>query len=149
MNCPYCSSRETKVVDKRETNDGNVVRRRRECLSCGKRFTTYERIELHPIMVIKKDGRRERFDRQKLKIGIQKACEKRSVTDEDIERSLDEIECELRSKEKTEIPSKVIGQLVMKKLKGLDKVAYIRFASVYREFKDIKSFENELKRLKK
>lgn len=149
MKCPYCKSSETKVVDKRDAEDSVVIRRRRECLKCGKRFTTYERVELADIRVIKKDGRRELFDRNKLLRGILKACEKRPISDDSIRNLADEIEAKLRRKEKTEIESKVIGELVTEKLKNLDKVAYIRFASVYRQFKDIGSFEQELKKLNK
>jgi len=137
---------ELKVIDKRES-DGKSIRRRRECLKCEKRFTTYERIESADLIIVKKDGKRERFDRNKLKSGILKACEKRPVTNETIEKILDGIETELRNEDQIEIPSKRVGQLVMKKLKRTDKVAYIRFASVYREFADLESFENELKKL--
>lgn len=147
MQCPYCHH-ETKVVDTRESNE-NTIRRRRECLKCKKRFTTYERIEQIELVVVKKDGRRELFDRNKLKTGIMKACEKRPITIDAIDKIIDAIDTELRRQDTTEIPSKLIGQLVMKKLQKIDKVAYIRFASVYREFKDIKSFEKELKLLKK
>jgi len=147
MKCPFCSQLETKVVDKRETEEELVTRRRRECLKCEKRFTTYERVEMSNIIIIKKDGKREQFDRDKLKRGLFKSCEKREVTNDQIENVVTEIEAELRTKEKTEIPSKDIGELVMKKLKKLDKVAYIRFASVYREFEDIESFEKELSNL--
>ncbi len=146
MLCPYCASEELKVIDKRES-DEKSVRRRRECLKCEKRFTTYERIESADLIVVKKEGRRERFDRNKLKGGILKACEKRPITNETIEKIVDEIETELRNEDQVEIPSKKIGGLVMKKLKRTDKVAYIRFASVYREFADLESFENELKKL--
>ncbi|MEM5871662.1 MAG: transcriptional regulator NrdR [Candidatus Aenigmatarchaeota archaeon] len=147
MKCPYCGQNELKVVDKRNSDDKSIWRRR-ECLKCGKRFTTYERVETVDLIVIKKDGRRERFDRNKLKTGILKACEKRPVTNETIEKIVDEIENELRNQESIEIPSKKIGELVMKKLKKIDQVAYIRFASVYREFKDIESFREELEKLK-
>jgi transcriptional repressor NrdR len=146
MRCPYCASDELRVVDKRES-DGKSFRRRRECLKCGKRFTTYERIESADMIVVKKDGRRERFDRDKLKGGILKACEKRPVTNDQVEKILDEIETELRSGNRVEIHSRRVGRLVMKKLKRLDKVAYMRFASVYREFADLESFETELKKL--
>ncbi|HDD46094.1 MAG TPA: transcriptional repressor NrdR [Candidatus Aenigmarchaeota archaeon] len=149
MLCPYCNNKETRVVDKRETGDGKVIRRRRECLACGKRFTTYERIELSPVIVIKKDGRRERFDRNKLKIGILKACEKRPISEEQIDSLINNIEMEIRSNGNTEVESRVIGELVMENLRKLDEVAYIRFASVYRQFADIKSFQNELRRLLK
>jgi len=148
VRCPYCKSTETKVVDKRETQDQKSTRRRRECLKCKKRFTTYERIEQSDLIVIKKDNRREPFSREKLKSGIVKACQKRPVSYESIENVLNEIESQLRKKNKAEVTSKEIGELVMKKLKKLDKVAYIRFASVYREFQDIRSFEKELKSLK-
>jgi len=146
MRCPYCGSEELKVLDKRKADDKSI-RRRRECEKCGKRFTTYERIEQADIIVVKKDGKRERFDRSKVKGGILKACEKRPITNEMIERTVDEIEAELRGEDSIEIPSRKIGELVMKKLKRLDKVAYIRFASVYREFEDIESFRDELKKL--
>ncbi len=146
MQCPYCGHHELKVIDKRES-DEKSIRRRRECLKCGKRFTTYERIESADLIVVKKDGRRERFDRNKLKSGILKACEKRPITNETIEKMVDEIETELRNEDTIEIPSKRIGELVMRKLRRIDKVAYIRFASVYREFADLESFENELKKL--
>lgn len=149
MKCPYCNSQDTKVVDKRETPDLSSTRRRRECLKCKKRFTTYERIEQINLFVIKKDQRREPFDKEKLRAGIVKACQKRPISHESIEKVLNEIELMLRKKKKTEIASKEIGEIVMKKLKKLDKVAYIRFASVYREFEDISSFEKELKSLKK
>ncbi len=147
MICPYCSSNELKVVDKRDSEEKSVWRRR-ECLKCGKRFTTYERIESVELIVIKKDGQRTRFDRNNVKNGILKACEKRPVTNEMIEKMVDEIEAELRGEDGIEIPSKKIGELVMKKLKRVDKVAYIRFASVYREFEDIESFQEELKKLR-
>lgn len=147
MLCPYCMQSELKVIDKREA-DEKSIRRRRECLKCGKRFTTYERIESADLIVVKKDGRRERFEREKLKRGILKACEKRPVTNEMIERVMDEIETDLRNEDRVEIPSKKIGQLVMRKLKKTDKIAYIRFASVYREFQDVDSFAKEVKSLK-
>lgn len=147
MRCPYCMSEKTKVIDKRNVND--LTRRRRECLKCKKRFTTYERVEDFDLMIVKKDGRRESFDREKLKSGILKACEKRFVSADKISKMIDEIETKLRSHDKTEIPSKIIGELVMNKLKQLDKVAYIRFASVYRDFKDVSDFKNELKLIKK
>lgn len=148
MKCPYCSSEGLKVVDKREADD-NSTRRRRECLSCEKRFTTYERIESVELVVVKKDGRRERFSREKIKAGILKACEKRPVSAEKIDKIVNDIEAELRSYDSIEIPGSKVGELVMKKLKALDKIAYIRFASVYREFEDLESFEKELKKLEK
>lgn len=144
MKCPYCGSNNTKVVDTRETE--SLTRRRRECLKCGKRFTTYERVEID-LVVIKKDGSRENFNRDKLKIGILKACEKRPVSTDRIEKAIDEIERELRKLKTNEIESRIIGDKVVKRLKGLDKVAYIRFASVYREFKDLEDFEKEVKSL--
>lgn len=147
MKCPYCSSTEIKVVDKRATEDDRATRRRRECLKCKKRFTTYERIEGATLVIVKKNGNREEFDRAKLEKGILKACEKRPIPHDKINKLVDEIETELRNRDETEIQSKVIGNLVIKKLKKLDKVAYIRFASVYREFADIDSFHYELKKL--
>jgi transcriptional repressor NrdR len=146
MKCPYCSNPDTKVTDKRDSEEG-VTRRRRECLKCEKRFTTYERVETLELAIVKKDGRREQFDRKKLFSGIQKACEKRPVGQEEIEKSVDSIEAELRKMETTEITSKEVGEMVMKQLKKLDKVAYIRFASVYREFADLESFKKELEKL--
>ena len=147
MKCPFCGFTETKVVDKREQETTDIIRRRRECLQCEKRFTTYERIEFVNLTVIKKDNSRERFDRQKLKSGILKACEKRPVSDEDVEKIVDDIELELRSYDTTEIPSRFIGDLVSKKLRKLDKVAYIRFASVYKEFEDIDELHKEVAKL--
>lgn len=147
MQCPYCNSNETQVIDKRETKNYLVTRRRRECLRCKKRFTTYERVEID-LIVIKKDSRREKFDREKLKKGILRACEKRPISREKIEKIIEEIESELKRLKTNGIKSSIIGERVMKKLKSLDKVAYIRFASVYREFKDVKDFEKEVKELK-
>ncbi len=146
MQCPYCSHEETKVVDKRETDSLEVTRRRRECLKCEKRFTTYERVEID-LRVIKKDGRREAFSRDKVKNGILKACEKRPVTAEQIESAIDKIEAALRSRSSDEIKSTIIGELVSRELKRLDKVAYIRFASVYKDFEDIESFATEVQQL--
>ena len=149
MKCPYCLNHITKVIDKRDSETKNLTtRRRRECTKCNKRFTTYERVELIELMIVKKDGRREMFDRNKLSKGLQKACEKRPVSNEVINDITNEIELELRNYDTTEIKSSVIGNLVMTKLKELDPVAYIRFASVYREFADVESFEKELKQLK-
>jgi len=146
MNCPYCNHIETKVTDSRET--GNyTIRRRRECLKCNKRFTTYEHIEMTPIYVIKKDGRRETFDRNKIKIGIMKALEKRPIGHDKIEEMLDTIEEKIRRYGKEEIESKIIGEYVMDALKETDHIAYIRFASVYRSFTDVTSFEKEVKNL--
>ena len=145
MDCPYCSDTNLKVTDKRKSPLG--IRRRRECLKCKKRFTTYEKIERSDLYVIKKDGRRERFDREKLEKGIEKAFEKRPVSIEKIKKMINEIEEQIRKKGKKEIKTNIIGDLVSKKIKRLDKVAYIRFASVYRDFTDIKDFKNELKEL--
>lgn len=149
MKCPYCGSNDTKVIDKRETEEDLVTRRRRECLKCQKRFTTYERVDLADIMVIKKDKSRETFDREKLRNGIVKACEKRPVSKEQVDAVVDKIEIKIRNMDSTEVDSKKIGELVVKELKKLDKVAYIRFASVYRAFEDIGEFEKEVKSLKK
>jgi len=148
MRCPYCGFSETKVLDSRESEDSDVTRRRRECEKCSKRFTTYERVEMLGLRVIKKNGNIEGFERDKVLKGALKACEKRPIKMEKIEKLVDEVESELRKNETTEIPSKVIGELVMEKLKKLDKVAYVRFASVYKEFTDLKSFETELKKIK-
>lgn len=146
MRCPYCFYEETKVLETRE-ND-NSTRRRRECLSCEKRFTTRERAEGVQFIVIKKDGTKEHFDRDKLKKGILRACEKRPVTLETIDSALDSIETKLRSLESIEVPSKLIGELAMRYLKKIDKVAYIRFASIYKEFEDVEDYEKELIKLK-
>ena len=148
MRCPYCNNEGTKVVDKRSSDD-KTFRRRRECEKCQKRFTTYERIEFVPLTIIKRDGRREDFDRSKIRIGMMKACEKRPINQEKIENIVDEIENELRNMDTIEIKSKIIGDMVSERLKSLDEVAYIRFASVYKKFKDIESFEKELKELKR
>jgi len=147
MKCPFCGHQEDKVVDSRVSSDGVSIRRRRECLGCGKRFTTYEQVEAQPLMVIKKDGRREPFDRQKLLAGLVKACEKRPVSMEHLERLVDELERELSQQFEREVPSRDVGERVMKRLHSLDPVAYVRFASVYREFKDVEQFMRELKDL--
>jgi len=147
MKCPFCNAEDTKVTDSRDS-DVFETRRRRECEKCQKRFTTYERIEQSPLIVIKKDGRRETFSKEKLKSGIMRACEKREVSMEKIEQAVNEIENILRNEDKTEIPSKLIGEYVIKKLKKLDKVAYIRFASIYKDFEDMKDFEKEIKAIK-
>ncbi len=147
MKCPYCGSSEIEVVETRDSEDLETIRRRRECLKCEKRFTTYERIENINLVVIKKDGRREQFDRDKLKRGIIRSCEKTKVSMEDIERIVTEIERELRGETGVEVDSKKIGQLVATRLKKIDKVAYIRFSSVFRRFVDVEDFEKELKRL--
>ena len=147
MKCPYCGSVDNKVMDSRFRKEGNVIRRRRKCNGCKKRFTTYERIEEHVPLVVKKDGRRETFDRNKLLMGIQKACEKRPVGLERMDEVVGEIEQQLQELGEREIPAKDIGELVMKKLHDLDKVAYVHFASVYREFKDLSEFMGHLKAL--
>ncbi|MFC1768779.1 transcriptional regulator NrdR [Nanoarchaeota archaeon] len=147
MKCPYCSFSQTKVIDSRESPDLNSIRRRRECLRCNKRITSYERVESVDLIVVKKDKRREQFDRNKLIKGFQKACEKRPIPTEKIDVMTNQIENDLRSINSTEIESSIIGDMVMKKLRKLDKIAYIRFASVYREFDDINTFERELKRI--
>lgn len=149
MKCPFCGDLEDKVIDSRISTEGDTIRRRRECLKCQKRFTTYERLEEIPLMVIKKDGRREPFDRKKLLAGILKACEKRPIPMEKIEGMVDEIERTLQRNYEKEISSMDIGELVMKQLHKLDEVAYVRFASVYRQFKDINQFMSELSTLLK
>lgn len=148
MKCPYCMFEETKVVDSRQDSDEGVVRRRRECEKCGKRFTTFERAEIIEFFVIKKDGRRERFDRKKLRTGIIKACEKRPISQEKIEELVDKIEKSLRRRKDIEVTSEMVGNCVMKRLKKVDPVAYIRFASVYQEFDDVSAFEETLRSLK-
>ena len=148
MKCPFCSFEESKVIDSRPTDEGERIRRRRECMSCAKRFTTYEIIESVPIVVVKKDGKsREVFDRDKLFNGMMRACEKRPVSVDVIERAIDEIEAEIQNSLDREVTSVRIGELVMDKLKDIDEVAYVRFASVYRQFKDINTFMSELKKL--
>lgn len=147
MKCPFCSFEESKVIDSRPTDEGERIRRRRECMSCGKRFTTYEIIESVPVIVVKKDKSREVFDRDKLFNGMMRACEKRPVSVEVIEKAIDEIEAELQNSLDREVTSVKIGEYVMDKLKDIDEVAYVRFASVYRQFKDINTFMSELKKL--
>jgi transcriptional repressor NrdR len=147
MKCPYCGSKDTEVVETRDSEDLETIRRRRECLKCKKRFTTYERIENVNLIVIKKDGKREQFDRDKLKAGIIRSCEKTTVSLEVIEKIVTEIERELRNADSVEVESKKIGQLVSIRLKTLDKVAYIRFSSVFKRFVDVEDFEKEVKRL--
>jgi transcriptional repressor NrdR len=145
MQCPYCSKDDTKVVDSRASQEGVAIRRRRQCLHCGKRFTTYEKVEDIPLMVIKKDGRRQPFDRKKLVGGIMKAVEKRPISIEQLEGMVDKIERSLQQNYGNEVNSREIGELVMRYLHVLDQVAYVRFASVYREFKDVNQFMAELK----
>src|ERR1700704_3484103 len=147
MRCPFCSHLEDKVVDSREAKDGDSIRRRRECLECGKRFTSYERIDEIPYMVVKKDGTRERFERQKLLAGLLKACEKRPVSVAGLEAIAERVEGALQDRPEKEIATADIGAFVMEELKKLDKVAYVRFASVYRHFRDIGEFMTELKDL--
>lgn len=149
VKCPYCTFAENKVVDKRESEDGKTTRRRRECLKCTKRFTTFERVETLDILVVKKDGRRESFDRSKVRTGVIKACEKRPVSAESIEELVDEVESDIRHLATTEVSSKKIGELIIRRLRRLDEVAYIRFASVYRQFADVEDFEKELLSLTK
>jgi transcriptional repressor NrdR len=147
VKCPYCAHLGDKVVDSRESREGEVIRRRRECLGCGKRFTSYERIDEIPYMVVKKDGSRERFERQKLIAGMLKACEKRPVSVASLEAVADRVESTLQERSEKEITTSEVGGFVMQELKGLDKVAYVRFASVYRHFRDIGEFMSELKDL--
>ena len=147
MKCPFCSYSESKVIDSRPADDGEKIRRRRECLSCGKRFTTYEIVENTPLLVIKKDESIEQYDRNKLMRGILKACEKRPISSEDIARMVDGIEREINARYDREIPSEALGEMVMSALKDLDEVAYVRFASVYRQFRDINTFMQELTKI--
>lgn len=145
MKCPYCSETDNKVIDSRLSKDGHVIRRRRECLDCIRRFTTYEHVEKISVMIIKKDGRREDFNREKVKAGIIRACEKLEISVNVIDEFLDDLERDLRETGEKEIPSEMIGERVMKKLHQLNDIAYVRFASVYREFKDVNDFVHELK----
>jgi transcriptional repressor NrdR len=147
MKCPYCGYSESRVIDSRPAEEGATIRRRRECLSCQKRFTTYEIMERVPLIVIKKDGSRQTFDKMKVLNGMLRACEKRPVALADMQKAVDEIEQELQNSLEREIDSTAIGELVMKKLKSLDEVAYVRFASVYRQFKDLNTFMEELNKL--
>ena len=145
MKCPFCSHENTRVIDSRPAEDNNSIRRRRVCDECGKRFTTYEKIETIPLIIIKKDNNREAYDRAKIEAGVLIACHKRPVSAQQITTLVDEVENEIFNREEREIPSGTIGELVMNKLKDLDAVAYVRFASVYREFKDVNTFMDELK----
>jgi transcriptional repressor NrdR len=147
MKCPFCSHIEDKVVDSRESKEGEVIRRRRECLACGKRFTSYERIEQIPNLVVKKDGRRERFDREKILAGLLRACEKRPVPVKTLEGIADRVEAMVQESPDREVPTAEIGEFLMERLRELDKVAFVRFASVYREFKDVDQFMSALKGL--
>lgn len=144
MNCPFCSNADNKVIDSRTSSDGNAVRRRRECLKCSKRFTTYEYIEEKPLLVVKKDGRRQPYDRKKLLSGVQKACEKRPISLDKIEDLISAVERQVYKRFDREVLSKDIGAMIMDKLAQLDEVAYVRFASVYRQFKDVNQFMQEL-----
>ena len=145
MKCPFCSHENTRVIDSRPAEDNNSIRRRRVCDECGKRFTTYEKIETIPLIIIKKDNNREAYDRAKIEAGVLRACHKRPVSAQQITTLVDEVENEIFNREEREIPSGTISELVMNKLKDLDAVAYVRFASVYREFKDVNTFMDELK----
>ena len=147
MNCPFCGHRQDRVVDSRESREGDVIRRRRQCLKCERRFTTYERIDEVPYMVVKKDGRREKFDRQKVLAGLLKACEKRPVSMAKLAEIVDEVDAKLAESAEREINTTEIGELLMERLRTLDKIAYVRFASVYRDFQDVEAFLNELKNL--
>ena len=149
MRCPFCSSEETKVIDSRPADENTSIRRRRQCEACGKRFTTYEKLETMPLMVVKKDNTREAYERSKIESGIVRSCHKRPVSTEQISRMIDDIENEQFSIGETEIPTSVIGEKVMLKLKDIDQVAYVRFASVYREFKDVNTFIEEIGELLK
>lgn len=147
MKCPFCSHENTRVIDSRPAEENNSIRRRRVCDECNKRFTTYEKIETIPLIIIKKDNNRETYDRSKIEAGVLRACHKRPVSAEQINQLVEEIEVEIFNMEAKEIPSQIIGELVMNRLKDLDAVAYVRFASVYREFKDINTFMDELKKV--
>lgn len=147
MKCPFCGHENTRVIDSRPAEDNNSIRRRRVCDECEKRFTTYEKVETIPLIVIKKDNNRETYDRTKIEAGVLRACHKRPISANRITQLVDEIETEIFNREEKEIPSQIIGELVMNKLKDLEAVAYVRFASVYREFKDINTFMDELKKV--
>ena len=147
MKCPYCGHPDTKVIDSRPAEENNAIRRRRACDVCGKRFTTYEKVETIPLIVIKKDNNREQYDRSKIEAGVLRACHKRPISVNQINQLVDEVETEIFNREEKEIPSSLIGELVMDKLKDLEAVAYVRFASVYREFKDVNTFMSELKKM--
>ena len=147
MKCPFCNQDNTRVVDSRPADDNNSIRRRRLCDECGKRFTTYEKVETIPLIVIKKDQTREQYDRSKIEAGVMRACYKRPIPIQKIKEMIDSVEMEIFNREEKEIESKVIGEIVMDKLKDLEAVAYVRFASVYREFKDVNTFMDELKKI--
>ena len=147
MKCPFCGHENTRVIDSRPAEDNNSIRRRRVCDECDKRFTTYEKVETIPLIIIKKDNNREAYDRKKIEAGVLRACHKRPISADAINKLIDEVEIEIFNREEKEIPSAVIGEIVMEKLKNLEAVAYVRFASVYREFKDINTFMDELKKV--
>lgn len=147
MKCPFCGHENTRVIDSRPADENNSIRRRRVCDECDKRFTTYEKVETIPLIIVKKDENRETYDRSKIEQGVLRACHKRPVSAKQIQQIVDEVETEIFSREERELPSSVIGELVMDKLKNIDSVAYVRFASVYREFKDINTFMDELKKV--
>jgi len=148
MKCPYCTSEQTSVLESRDSEDGDVTRRRRECIKCGKRFTTYERVEVITLKVVKKDGNKEDFDREKIKRGIRLACEKREISEEEIEKIIDDIELRLLNRKSTEISSSDIGRMILTRLKKIDKVAYLRFASVFLEFESLEEFRRQIQELK-
>ena len=149
MKCPYCGHENTRVIDSRPAEDNNSIRRRRICDECDKRFTTYEKVETIPLIIIKKDNNRETYDRSKIEAGVLRACHKRPISAEQIKKLVDDVETEIFNREEKEIPSNLIGEMVMERLKDLEAVAYVRFASVYREFKDINTFMDELKKVLK
>lgn len=147
MKCPYCNQLDTRVIDSRPAEDGNSIRRRRSCDACGKRFTTYEKVETIPLIIIKKDNNREQYNRGKIERGILRACYKRPVPTDEIQKTVERIETKVFSLEEKEIPSHIIGEIVMEELQNLDAVAYVRFASIYREFKDVNTFMDEIKKI--
>ena len=147
MKCPFCNQESTRVIDSRPADDNSSIRRRRLCDECGKRFTTYEKVETIPLIVIKKDNNRETYDRAKIEAGVLRACHKRPIPVQAINELIDQVELEIFNKEEKEIPSKLIGEIIMNRLKNLDSVAYVRLASVYREFKDVNTFMDELKKM--
>lgn len=149
MRCPYCGNTDTRVIDSRPAEDGNSIRRRRGCDECGRRFTTYEKVETIPVIVIKKDDAREQYDRSKIEKGVLRACYKLPISADKIQKTVDQIETEIFNLEYKEVPTTVIGEIVMEKLKELHEVAYVRFASIYREFKDVNTFMDEIKKILK
>ena len=147
MKCPYCNHPDTRVIDSRPADEGTSIRRRRSCDACGKRFTTYEKVETIPLLIIKKDNTREQYERSKIENGVLRACYKRTIATEEVKKAIDRIETAIFNREEKEIPSSLVGEIVMEELKNLDEVAYVRFASVYREFKDVNTFMDELKKI--